>query len=173
MTPDDLVAEMNATARELGLSRTHFTDPTGLNGNWSTAREMAMAMSAILHDPVLAEVLATRFTTIATVATRPRALYYANTNRILHNDHWHVLGGKTGFTDEAQYCLVTAIEVNRRRLAFVLLGARGELTRYADFNRIAGWMGLGQGHGEPGPVMANTAGAPDDGVPAQKADDAR
>jgi D-alanyl-D-alanine endopeptidase (penicillin-binding protein 7) len=170
LSPDELVGEMNTVARELGLKRTHFTDPTGLNGNWSTAREMALAMRAILQDPVLAEILATRYTTITTVGARPRALSYANTNRILHRDRWKVLGGKTGFTDLAQYCLVTAVEVNGRRLVFVLLGARGELTRYADFMRIVSWM-EGPDHGAAEPVIANTADSA--AVPPQKSRAAR
>ena len=58
-------AEMNALALDLGLKRTTFTDPTGLNGNWSTAREMARALRAMLRDPVLAEILATKFASVS------------------------------------------------------------------------------------------------------------
>jgi len=141
LTPHALVTEMNELARELGLKRTTFVDPTGLNGNWSTAREMAAALRAALRDPVLAEILATRFVSIHTVTTgRPRTIHYANTNRVLHRDNLRVLGGKTGYTDEAGYCLVTGVEMDGRRLAFTFLGADGELTRFADFGRVVGWM---------------------------------
>src|SRR5689334_20099976 len=50
MSPDDLVVAMNAVARHLHLKHTKFTDPTGLRGNVSTAREMAIALRATLDD---------------------------------------------------------------------------------------------------------------------------
>src|SRR5690606_26908254 len=132
---------MNDLARRLGLERTHFTDPTGLNGNVSTAREMAVALRAVLDDPVLAEILATRVISINRVShKKPRWLHYGNTNRLLHRGEYASLGGKTGYTAEAGYCLVTASVVNGRRLGFVFLGADGELTRFADFSRIWKWM---------------------------------
>ncbi|HLU67371.1 MAG TPA: serine hydrolase, partial [Kofleriaceae bacterium] len=141
LSPSGLVAAMNDLARRLGLERTHFTDPTGLNGNVSTAREMAVALRAVLDDPVLAEILATRVISINRVShKKPRWLHYGNTNRLLHRGEYASLGGKTGYTAEAGYCLVTASVVNGRRLGFVFLGADGELTRFADFSRIWKWM---------------------------------
>ena len=135
-----LIAEMNAVAADLGLTRTTFTDASGLNGNLSTAREMAIGMRAVLDDPVLAEVIATKFTSINRVSHRkPRVLHYANTNRTLHRASYHSLGGKTGYTNEAGYCLVTASRVGGKRLAFIFLGSRGELTRYGDFTRVWTW----------------------------------
>ena len=44
---DALVAAMNAVARDLGLKKTRFTDPSGLRGNVSTAREMGLALRAL------------------------------------------------------------------------------------------------------------------------------
>jgi D-alanyl-D-alanine endopeptidase (penicillin-binding protein 7) len=146
--PEQLVREMNDLARDLGLQHTHFVDPTGLNGNWSSARDMAVALTAALRDPVLAEILTTRFASIHNVSEgRIRTINYANTNHVLHRNGLHVLGGKTGYTHEAGYCLVTGVEMGGRRLAFVFLGGDGELTRFADFNRLAGWMELGRGGG--------------------------
>ena len=159
LTPEQLVAEMNAVAVDLGLKRTTFTDPTGLNGNWSTAREMAMALAAALRDPVLAEIMSTKFVSIQTVTNgRPRTMHYTNTNRVLHRQRLRVLGGKTGYTRDAGYCLVTGVEMDGRRLAFVFLGGDGELTRFADFNRVMGWMEGARG-GDPASVAVETAPA--------------
>jgi D-alanyl-D-alanine carboxypeptidase len=171
LTPEQLVVEMNALARELGLEKTRFTDPTGLNGNWSTAREMAIALRHTLDDPVLAEVLGTRFASITRLShKRARVLHYANTNRMLHRDRFHTLGGKTGYTKEAGYCLVSASNVNGRRLAFVFLGADGELTRFADFNRVWDWM-VANGHIPPDEVQVTSG--PEPALEAQKAEDSR
>lgn len=181
LMPDELVRELNALALDLGLKRTTFVDPTGLNGNWSTAREMSIALGAVLRDAVLAEILATRFVSIHTVSDgRVRTIHYANTNRVLHRNGLRVLGGKTGYTDEAGYCLVTGVEMNGRRLAFAFLGADGELTRYADFNRLSGWMAMNRASGEggggggggevPGLNDANVGAA---AMRAQKTEDSR
>ena len=169
LTPEQLVTEMNALAVDLGLKRTTFVDPTGLNGNWSTAREMGRALAATLRDPVLAEILATRHASVSTVSERRvRTIHYANTNRVLHRNGMRVLGGKTGYTRPAGYCLVTGVELNGRRLAFVFLGGDGELTRFADFNRVVGWMGGSGGGGGGGTDMA--IGAP---AMQAKAEDSR
>src|SRR5215470_6554788 len=54
LSTDELVAAMNGVALRLGLSRTRFTDPSGLKGNVSTARELVPALRAALEDPVIA-----------------------------------------------------------------------------------------------------------------------
>ena len=171
LSPEKLVVEMNALARDLGLERTSFTDPTGLNGNVSTAREMAIALRHTLEDPVLAELLATKFTTITRLShKRARVIHYANTNRMLHRERFRSLGGKTGYTRDAGYCLVSASLVNGHRLAFVFLGADGELTRFADFNRVWDWMAA-NGHIPPDDVETGSSG--DAAAQAQKAEDSR
>lgn len=61
MTRDQLIAAMNDVAKDLGLKKTRFTDSSGLRGNVSTAREMALALRAAQKDPVLAEIMATTY----------------------------------------------------------------------------------------------------------------
>jgi len=172
LSPEQLVVELNGLARDLGLERTSFTDPTGLNGNVSTAREMAIALKHTLEDPVLAELLATKFVSITRLShKRARVLHYANTNRMLHRERFHSLGGKTGYTRQAGYCLISASQVNGRRIAFVFLGADGELTRFADFNRVWEWMAA-NGHIRPDDVEISSSADTSD-VRAQKAEDSR
>jgi D-alanyl-D-alanine carboxypeptidase len=133
---------------------------------------MSMALAATLNDPVLAEILSTRYVSIHSIAggRRVRTINYANTNRVLHRDRFRVLGGKTGYTDEAGYCLITGVEMAGRRLAFVFLNADGELTRFADFNRVVGWMDVnrGGGGGDATDAAVGTAA-----MQAQKTEDSR
>jgi D-alanyl-D-alanine endopeptidase (penicillin-binding protein 7) len=140
LTPKQLVRELNKMAKELGLKHTKFTDPSGLNGNVSTAREMSKALSVALKDNFLAEIMATRDTTIRSVAKRPHVIHYRNTNRSLHSDRHEVLGGKTGFTTPAGYCLLIGAKVRERNLHMAILGAREKLTRFGDFGRISNWL---------------------------------
>jgi D-alanyl-D-alanine endopeptidase (penicillin-binding protein 7) len=138
---DGLVAEMNALAAELGLSGTHFTDPSGLNGNTSTPRDMAVAMRTLLTDPLLAEIVSTPTVSIVSAdPQRPKRVDYRNTNHLLRNSRNKILGGKTGYTDEALYCLVVASEIDGHKVCMVFLGAYGELTRYGDYGRVERWL---------------------------------
>src|SRR5690606_33029431 len=93
------------------------------------------------RDPLLAEIARTRQVTIdAVTAPRPKRITYGNTNRLLHSDRNKILAGKTGYTDEARYCLVVASEVDGRPVCTVILGAYGELTRYGDYARLTSWL---------------------------------
>jgi D-alanyl-D-alanine endopeptidase (penicillin-binding protein 7) len=143
LRPTDLVDAMNAKARALGLRRTKFTDPSGLNGNESTPREILVALRAALADPVLAEILTTPSVVIRSTDRHPVAIQYVNTNQSLRTSPHRIIGGKTGYTDEARYCLAIAAELDGRRIGMVFLGAEGELTRFADFNRVTRWLTAG------------------------------
>src|SRR5262249_15306282 len=150
MSPEELVAAMNGVALRLGLMRTRFTDPSGLKGNVSSPREVAVALKAALDDPVIAEILATPHAVVRSVDKRPVSVEYTSTDIALRSEkRFPVLGGKTGYTDEAKYCLAIAARVAGRRVAMVFLGADGKLTRFGDFNRGVAWL-LGGG----GPKVA-------------------
>lgn len=144
MSPEQLVAAMNHMAVRLGLAETRFTDPTGLRGNVSTAREMALAFRAALADPLLADILGTREVTIRSTHSKPQNIYYRNTNIALHSDRFRVFAGKTGYTNAAGYCLLVAARVAGREVLMVFLGEDHERTRFGDFERVAQWMVSGE-----------------------------
>lgn len=159
LSPEQLVASMNQLAARLGLSQTRFTDPSGLRGNVSTAREMAVALRAALADPVLAEILGTRAVTVRSRHGKPRVIDYRNTNRALHSARYDVIAGKTGFTNAAGYCLLIAARIAGREVIMVFLGETHELTRFGDFERVARWMMGGSTAPRPGTEGVPVAGA--------------
>ncbi len=139
MNPDQLVAAMNHIARDLELHHTKFTDPTGLRGNVSTAREMAIALRAALDDDVLRAIMGDDSDTVIGQGGRPR-IEYATTNRPLAERQWDVIGGKTGYTEAAGYCYITAAIIAHRQVVMAFYGADGKQTRFADFDRVAAWL---------------------------------
>jgi D-alanyl-D-alanine endopeptidase (penicillin-binding protein 7) len=139
MDRDALIAEMNRVARGLGLKKTRFTDSSGLRGNVSTAREMALALRAALADPVLAEIMGTRWYEVTSKSGYAK-VPYTSTNQPMIAGTYKVLGGKTGFTRKAGYCYVTGAEIDDRRYVLAFLGAREKATRFADFARVAAWI---------------------------------
>ncbi len=157
LTPEQLIERMNQLARQLGLKKTKFTDTSGLHGNESTPREMTVALREALTDPLLAEIMSTREAEIhavdsGEVSTKGKrqikkssySVHYNNTNVSLRTSKFNVVGGKTGYTDLARYCLVIATKIGGHRYAMSFLGAEGELTRFADFNRVCEWIESGK-----------------------------
>lgn len=163
MSQDQLIAEMNAVAKALGLKKTKFTDSSGLRGNVSTAREMALALRAAMRDPVLREIMGTTF---ATVKSRSgyASIGYGSTNAPMVVGKYHVTGGKTGFTKAAGYCYVTGAEIQGRDYLLAFLGANEKATRFADFARVAAWLDAGA----PGAAVRPVAKARKDPQPARR-----
>jgi D-alanyl-D-alanine endopeptidase (penicillin-binding protein 7) len=133
---------MNKLAKELHLKRTKFTDPSGLRGNVSTAREMALALRAALEDDVLRRIMGEEHAEVMS-KDRYAKIGYSNTNQPLVAHRYDVIGGKTGFTNAAGYCFITGARFDNREIVMAFLGADGKLTRFADFNRVAAWLERG------------------------------
>jgi len=150
LDPPALVAAMNKLAKELGLSHTRFVDASGLRGNQSTAREIALALRVALEDKVLREIMGT---SEATIVSKDRAarIDYHTTNVPLAASKYHVTGGKTGFTRAAGYCYITGAELAGRKVVLAFLGAPGKYTRFGDFGRVAAWLE----RGAPGSKLAS------------------
>jgi D-alanyl-D-alanine endopeptidase (penicillin-binding protein 7) len=149
MSPEELVTAMNGIAKGLHLTRTKLTDPTGLRGNVSTAREMALALRAALEDDVLREIMGDDFEIVVGQRGRPR-IEYGTTNQPLAAKKYDVIGGKTGYTTAAGYCFITAARIAGKVVVMSFLHAEGKQTRFADFNRVAAWLE----HGAPGAKLA-------------------
>jgi D-alanyl-D-alanine endopeptidase (penicillin-binding protein 7) len=135
---DGLVVAMNDVVRRLHLTHTHLTDASGLHGNESTAREMAIALREALADDVLREILGEEAREIR--SRDGYAITYRTTNQPLVAGRYEVIGGKTGYTEAAGYCYVTAARLAHRAVVMAFLGAEGKLTRFADFYRVAAWL---------------------------------
>lgn len=131
-------AAMNAKAKLLGLTDTHFVDPAGIHcDNVSSAKDLARMVDAAYQYSLIRE-----YTTCkeASLQIGKRLLQFRNTNRLVGNPRWQIGLSKTGFIDEAGRCLVMQTQVAKRPLLIVLLDAQGKLTRYGDANRIKQWM---------------------------------
>jgi serine-type D-Ala-D-Ala endopeptidase (penicillin-binding protein 7) len=139
---DGLVLAMNQVAKDLKLTKTRFTDPSGLRGNVSTARELALALRVALEDPVLRKIFAQTDIEIMSRSKYAR-LHYRTTNVPLAAGKRAVLGGKTGYTRAAGYCFVTGARIGGREVVLAFLGAERKLERFNDFDRLADWLERG------------------------------
>lgn len=132
------VAAMNAKAKSLGMTGTHYVDSTGLSSsNVATARDLAKLLSAASHHPVLCQ-----YSTDTKYVVEPggRALQYANSNRLVANPDWEIGIQKTGFINEAGHCLVMQANIDGRPVVMIFLDSKGKYSRLADANRIRKWL---------------------------------
>jgi D-alanyl-D-alanine carboxypeptidase (penicillin-binding protein 5/6) len=124
---EKFVALMNKRARSLGLKRTHYTNPIGLDSpaNYSTARDLATLARRLMRDK--------RF---AAIVDRPSAILRsgARTRRIRNRNllvgrYRFVDGIKTGHTLGARYVLVGAAHGHGAKVISVVLGEPSESAR--------------------------------------------
>jgi D-alanyl-D-alanine carboxypeptidase (penicillin-binding protein 5/6) len=122
---------MNREAQQLGMQDTHFVNSTGLPNpqHYSTAYDLALLASAIIRDfpeyHPLYSIKEYRYNNIT----------QANRNRLLWSDPG-VDGMKTGYTENAGYCLITSAKRGERRLISVVLGAASEAARAAESQKL-------------------------------------
>ena len=121
---------MNKKANELGLVNTHFESPHGLDsdGHYTTAYELALLSDYALKNKTFLQIVGTYNYTIS-INGYPKSL--TNTNELLGNLNG-VYGIKTGFTNGANRCLVTACKRNDMDIICVVLGCDTKKFRTSD-----------------------------------------
>ena len=124
------VTLMNDKANQLGLKDTHYESPHGLDSDnhYTTAYELAVLTDYALKNKTFLQIVGTRNYTI-TINGYSKNI--SNTNELLGN-LTGVYGVKTGFTNGANRCLVTACKRNNMDIICVVLGADTKRFRTQD-----------------------------------------
>lgn len=138
------VGRMNDMATHLGLTATHYFDPSGLIAdNVSSAYDMSHLIAFAAGDTRLGPIMRTAE---YTVRTPHRDIPIHSTNKLLSTDI-DVRGGKTGFISQAGYCLATLLQVPQgSQVAVVVLGAANSATRFWAARHLFNWVvGKAQG----------------------------
>lgn len=129
---------MNEKANKLDLNNTHFETPHGLDSDqhYTTAYELALLSNYALKNKTFAQIVGTKNYTI-TINGYPKTL--SNTNELLGN-LTGVYGIKTGFTNGANRCLVTACKRNDIDIICVVLGADTKKFRTQDSIKLINYI---------------------------------
>ena len=129
---DRFIRQMNQKAKSIGLTSSHFVNPSGLDadGHGMSAHDLAHVAAYIdKYYPDLAAIAATK--DIAIPATsQHKAFYPHNLNRLL-GSYAGVTGLKTGLTGDAGGCMLATATRNGRHLVAVVLNATGHSTEDA------------------------------------------
>jgi D-alanyl-D-alanine endopeptidase (penicillin-binding protein 7) len=136
-----MVAAMNAKAAVLGMTNSHFVDPTGLSSqNVASPEDLSKLVIAASHNSSIREYSTDRR---YAVKVRRHMVEFRNTDNLVANPTWNIIVQKTGYITEAGKCLVMAAVIEGRSVVIVLLDSFGKYTRVADAKRIKTWMEAG------------------------------
>ena len=125
------VQRMNEKAQALGMSSTHFVTCTGLHDaqHYSTVRDIAVLLQYALQSSDFREIFTAHSYSVAPTAQHPEGFTFYSTMFQSLGDAsvtgGEILGGKTGYTEEAGLCLASLAQVNGREYILVTAGAPG------------------------------------------------
>jgi D-alanyl-D-alanine carboxypeptidase (penicillin-binding protein 5/6) len=131
-THEAFVEEMNRKAQALGLKNTHFVNAYGLpaDGHYTSAYDLAVIAREALKYPLIR-----KLTSMKEYDLRDGKFKLWNTNKLLW---WYpgTDGFKTGWTNEAKYCLASTVERNGLRLICVVMGVPQVRGHFAESMKI-------------------------------------
>lgn len=143
---EKFVELMNDRAVELGCKHTHFTNTNGLpsDEHYTSARDLALiTREALKHEPFRELCGTSEYTVSKTAYSKERKL--KNSNALINADSFYgsqylykgAYGVKTGHTDSAGYCLVSAFSDGGMDIISVVLGSSGDKLKHKYFNNFA------------------------------------
>jgi len=137
---DEFIARMNSKAKELGLKNSVFVEPTGLDqGNQSTAIDVAKLIKFALQQEEIKEALTMADYTFDNINGERHKII--NTNKLLKS-YLTIVGGKTGYTEEAGFCLANMVRGQEigGDIVVVILGAGSEEERFQQNKFLSQWV---------------------------------
>jgi D-alanyl-D-alanine carboxypeptidase len=122
---------LNQRIQNMGLTDTHLVDADGwgVPGHYTTAYDLAAFMMYALRYPRFVHAFST-----GTYETADGAYEFRNNNRMLRT-YEGIIGGKTGYDDDAGWCLINVAERNGRRVIAVTMNGVAPDDWYDD-NRV-------------------------------------
>ena len=129
---------MNQKVEELKLKNTHFDNVSGLHSskNYSSAYDMAVILAAAMENETCKRVLSTYQYTTRKTDKHPKGIELSSTLFSYmygtEPETATILGGKTGFVDEADYCIVSFGENNQNGTEYIV-ATMGNSSRWPAF----------------------------------------
>ena len=124
---------MNRKAAQLGMKDTHFRDSTGLHDpeHYSTVYDMAILLKYCLRNKTFRKVIETPYYDVGSTNVHPDGIGFWSTLFRNLNDPsvtgGKILGGKTGYTDDAGHCLASYAEIEGKEYILVTAAAPAEI----------------------------------------------
>lgn len=129
---ESFVDMMNAKAKELNMKDTNFVNTNGLpvDNHYTSAHDIALMSRELLKHDVISKYLTTWMDQVV-VGKKQITVGLANTNKLIKH-YQGATGVKTGFTQQAKYCLSASAKRGDTHLVAVTLGAETSPERFKD-----------------------------------------
>ena len=140
----DFVDLMNKKAAELGATDTHFANPSGLYdaNHYTTAYDLAMIAKGCYNNSTFVNIDSTYTNYTIAETNMSSARTFQHRHKMLKGRAYYYeycKGGKTGFTDESGYTLVTFAEKDGMRLIAVVFKEPDDATRFVETKTLFEW----------------------------------
>lgn len=139
LNEDEFVVKMNQKAKSIGMSNSRWVEATGLNpDNVSTATDLGLLIQAAFSQPLIVQATQKEEYQFG-VLNAERVYTVKNTDKLLQS-YLNILAGKTGYLEEAGYCLVSKIYgPAEQEIYVVVLGSASEASRFQEVKSLAQW----------------------------------
>lgn len=133
---EEFVSQMNAKAKQLGMKDTNFVNTNGLpvDNHYTTAYDIALMSRELLKHDTISKYLTTWMDSVV-VGKKQATIGIANTNKMVKH-YQGTTGVKTGFTQQAKYCLSASAKRGDTHLLAVTLGAETSPERFKDSSSL-------------------------------------
>jgi rare lipoprotein A len=131
----NFITKVNSWAKENGATSFNIKEPTGLDkDNVSSARDLAKLATLVFKNSVISQSTITKNYSFKTRNDNSSKLRYNSSDLVLKNNyrHFKITGSKTGYLDEAGYCLITEAEVNGKKIIVVILDAESRSKSFSE-----------------------------------------
>lgn len=123
---------MNQKAAVLGMDNTHFENATGLHdeNHYTTVKDLAILLSYALQNDTFREIFTSSRHSIPPTNKHPGGITFYSTlfEELTHQsiNGGEIIGGKTGYTNEAGLCLASLAKVGTQEYILITVDAKGD-----------------------------------------------
>ena len=136
LTRDEFVARMNDKVAAWGATSTSFIEPTGLSEkNVSSPHDYAIIARGAYANPIIKKISTTASYSFSTINTKVKHTIN-NTDKIIAANKFNIIGSKTGYLNEAGYCLMTRIKTNNGNLIVVNFNSSSRANNFSDNEKL-------------------------------------
>ena len=136
LSRDKFIAQMNSAVAAWGATGTFFVEPTGLSPkNVSSPLDYAIITKEVFANALIRNISTAPKYTFKTVNTK-KSHTLTNTNQLLKLGAYSIIGSKTGYLDEAGYCLMTRVQTSSGNLIAINFGSKNKTANFADNEQL-------------------------------------
>ena len=126
------IAKMNKNAAEWGATNTKFIEPTGLSPeNVSSPYEYAIIIKEVMKNSLIQKISTTKSYKFSTLNTKI-VHSLVNTDKLIADGTYPIIGSKTGYLDEAGYCLMTRVKTAKGNIIVVNFSSKNRAESFLD-----------------------------------------